>query len=139
MKENKILENGKGKYLDIVEYDKDMGEYNISEEGLAKLRGKSLMEQVDCYKAIATTSLCSYSYGREDGSSYRGIENSFWTDSDIEGIIVDNGIIVGVKAKKFLYGLCNLFPGETINTYSACDEDGTGGRDRDDYLRIEIK
>lgn len=68
-----------------------------------------------------------------------GIENSFWSDSDIEGIIVDNGIIVGVKAKKFLYGICNLFPGEAINTYSACDEDGTGVRDRDDYLRIEIK
>ena len=139
MLERQILENGKGKYLDIVEYDREMGEYHLSEEDLNKLKGKSLMEQVDCYKAVVTSSLCFYSYGKDEGGSMRGWERSFWEESDIEGIIVDNGIIVGVKAKKFLYGLCNLFPGETINTYSACDEDGTGGRDRDDYLKIEIK
>lgn len=134
-----ILEDGKGKYFDIYEYSKDMGEYNISEEDLNKLKGKSLMEQIECYKAVSKTTLSYYSYGREDGGSARGFEQSFWDDSDVVGLIVDNGIIVGVKAKKFLYGECNLFPGETITTYSACDEDGTGGTDRDDYLSIVIK
>lgn len=134
-----IIENGKGQYMDIVPYNAEMGSYNIDKESLNKLKSKSLMEQIDCYKVKATSRFISYSYGEVDSESEVTREKSFWNTDTIENIIVDDGVIVGVVAKKFLYGLYHLFPGETINTYSASEDDGTGSFDRDDYISIEIK
>lgn len=134
-----IIENGKGQFMDIVPYNAEMGSYNIDKESLNKLKAKSLMEQIDCYKVNATSRHTSYSYGEVDSEREVTREKTFWNTDDIKDIIVDNGVIVGVVAQKHLHGLYHLFPGETINTYSASEDDGTGSFDRDDYISIEIK
>lgn len=134
-----IIENGKGQYMDIIPYNAEMGSYKRDNECLKKLKGKTLMEQIDCYKVVCTSRFSSYSYGELDSEREVVTEKSFWTESDVQDIIVDDGIIVGVIAKKLLHGLYHLFPGETINTYSASEDDGTGSFERDDYISIEIK
>ena len=126
-------------YLKVVEYDKSMGEHGMRGEIIERLKGKSLEDQIEYFGVIEETSISKYSYGDLDGSRAFELSKSLWESSDIHGIIVDNGVIVGLLSVIWDNSEGPLFYGKTNCTYSVIDEDGTGRDEREDYVRFIVK
>lgn len=122
-------------YFEVVEYTEDLGKITASEEFLNSLKGKTLLEQTDEYFVEEMTDMDYCSYGSSDKTTANQRKTSIWDSSDVVGVIVKDGIIVGLMVKCFSNEV-PLFHGKTIQTYFACDEDGTGSTCREDYIRI---
>ena len=123
-------------YLSVMEYTPEYGEYQLSEGWAEALAGKTLEKQIEHFRVLEDTSISHYSYGKDEGSSSRTLGKSLWDSSDVHGIIVDKGIIVGLWVYQYYNSNAPLFLGKTICTYSVSEDDGTGSTDREDYISL---
>ena len=125
-------------YLEVAEYTPDLGEYQLPKGLIEALRGENLDEQTDHFAIAVYTEISKYSYGDLVSTRCFTQEQTPWTCSDVHGVVVDNGIIVGLWVKKHLAGEGALFFGNRICTYSASDDDGPGSSDRDDHIELRF-
>ena len=116
-----------------TEYTEDMGEIGDYEAIKAALCGKSLWEQFDYFTLSDHSDTVTYSYGDKDSESASSNESSLFPTSDVEELILKDGIIVGVSVKS-----CVILAGQTVCTYSATEEDGTGSRSVDEYFTLRF-
>ncbi len=120
--------------MDIVEYKEEFGEFKFPEGFAEKLVGKSIEEQMEFFRITESVSLAKSSYGNVN--SERINDYSFKLDeySDCKGLVVKAGVIVGVMMYSWFDSkpVC-CFPYKGVCTYYACDEDGAGCDEREDY------
>ncbi len=126
-------------YLKVIEYDKSMGDHGMPDEIIERLKGKSLDEQIEYFGVIEETNISKFSYGDLDSSKAFELAKTLWESYDVNGIIVDNGVIVALLTDLWDKSEGPLFYGKTNCTYSVIDEDGTGRDERDDYVRFIVK
>lgn len=106
---------------------------------LEKLRGKSLEEQMKYYCIVEEEYHSRTAYGEITKENMRSFGYALENYSGVKGLIIDDGVIIGVKMKyAFDWQGTGVpaFPYQTICTYSASDNNGSGYVDRDDYAHL---
>jgi hypothetical protein len=115
-----------------TEYSTEMGEIADWDRIKATLTGKPLKDQFSHFALTEDSSLTTYSYGEEVGGSANSKSSPFPT-SDVESLILREGVLVGVTVKG-----CTILAGETVCTYSADEDDGAGSRSVSEYFSLSF-
>lgn len=124
------------KEFEIVEYEEGFGEYSINEKLFEELKGQPIEEQIEYFDVEEETVIEKYSYGRSNGSSVSDKKMKPWECSDVKGVVVKNGIIIGLWVRSWNSSKQPLFINKTVQTYTACDDDGPGSTSREDYVTL---
>ena len=110
--------------------------HGLDQQTLDRLAALPLEEQLDCYKVACTTYFAEFSYGKEDSSRSFGHVIDVTDCDEFLGIVVDNGVMVGIYITSWYHYPRPLFVGQCACVYSVYDEDGTGVDERDDYVTL---
>ena len=100
-----------------------------------RLTGKSIEEQMKMFAFVENTELSRSSYGDTDKSWIYRRASRLTSISEFCGLIVEDGIIEGVLVKT-LWRETPMGPYDTITTYYASDDDGSGSNDREDTVTL---
>lgn len=119
--------------MKTIAYEEKFGEIKFPAGFEEKLRGKSLEEQMDCYRITNSITLSSTSYGELDKQQIRGRTRSLEEDKDCTGLVVKDGLLVGVLIRPFWGEDRVCLPYKGVCTYYASDNDGSGTSEREDY------
>lgn len=90
--------------MKTIAYEEKFGEIKFPAGFEEKLRGKSLEEQMDCYRITNSITLSSTSYGELDKQQLRERTRSLEEDKDCTGLVVKDGLLVGVLIRPFWGG-----------------------------------
>ena len=118
----------------IVNYEKSMGEYTLPDGLREKLVGLETEEQVKFFRTSGVRR--AGKTGWTESSTCYGL--TLDKDDDVRGIIVDDGIIVGVLLNDEIGNNVPCFINECVCTYSASDNNGAGYSYRDDYTYLVV-
>ncbi len=124
--------------MDIIEYNESYGEIKFPEGFKEKLIGKPIEEQMELYRISESICFTNLSYG--EITSQHITKNTYKLDEykNLRSLIVKDGLLVGVAipswSDKTSVDFC--LPYQRVCTYSACDDDGAGESDRDDYISL---
>ena len=118
--------------MKTIEYTTEFGQIIFPDGFEQKLSGRNLEEQMDCYRITIETTISKYSYGELDSKDVMEETVKFEECDDFRGLVVKDGIIVGIILKS-LFGEDKVcLPGQKMTTYWSSDDDGVGSTDRDD-------
>ena len=118
--------------MKTIEYTTEFGQIIFPDGFEQKLSGRNLEEQMDCYRITIETTISEYSYGKLDSKDVMEETVKFEECDDFRGLVVKDGIIVGIILKS-LFGEDKVcLPGQKMTTYWSSDDDGVGSTDRDD-------
>ena len=118
--------------MKTIEYKTEFGQIIFPDGFEQKLSGRNLEEQMDCYRITIETTISEYSYGKLDSKDVMEETAKFEECDDFRGLVVKDGIIVGIILKS-LFGEDKVcLPGQKMTTYWSSDDDGVGSTDRDD-------
>ena len=119
--------------MEIVLYESKFGKYTLPEGAREKLQGLPIEAQLEYFRTTewATTSRTGWGERRE-GGVYSRLED----DGYVLSVIVDGGIVVGAMIKNSCGSAEPCFVGGRVCTYSACDNNGAGYIERDDYTYL---
>jgi len=115
-------------------------EYTWPEGFLEKLRGKTLEEQMACYRIVEEEHYSRTAYGEITNENMHRFGYALENYPGLKGLVVDDGILIGVRIKPynaFSYpdGV-PAFPYQDICTYYDSDNNGSGSKDRSDYAHL---
>ncbi len=110
--------------------------HSLDQATLDRLRQLPLEKQVECYSVAQTTSFQQFSYGELDSQRQFGSTIPVHKCYELLGLIVDDGVVVGIHVNAWYNYPRPLFVGQCVCVYSVCDEDGTGRDEREDYITL---
>lgn len=87
---------------------------------------------MDFYLISVVTTIKEYSYGTLDSKKVTKKTVQLEECDDFRGLVIKDGIIVGVLLNSIHGEARACLPGQEITTYWASDDDGTGSTDRED-------
>ena len=102
----------------------------------ARLMGKSVEEQMKLFAVVENTEVSRSSYGEVDSAqTYRRAMRL--TDLyEFRGLIVEDGIIEGIIVQGAWGREIPMGPYDTVCTYYASDDNGSGSKDREDTVTL---
>ena len=114
----------------------DMHQHIEYPEGFKeRLMGRSIEDQMKMFALVENTEVSRSSYGEVDSSRAYRWARRLVKCSEFRGLIVEDGIIEGVLIKT-MWRETPMGPYDTICTYYASDDDGSGSNDREDTLTL---
>ena len=117
----------------IIEYKEDYGKIAFPEGFSEKLRGKSLEEQMEYYRITQSASLASTAYGEVTSEQKRSRTWKLDAYPEWTGLVVKEGMIVGVLIREYFSQRDTVcLPYQSVCTYYASDNEGSGTEDRED-------
>ena len=122
--------------MKTIAYEEKFGEIEFPEGFEEKLRGKSIEEQMKYYRISTSSTFSRTSYGEVD--SQKVFENTKSLDEDKHciGLVVKDGLLVGVLIKEWWGSECVCLPYHRICVYYASDNEGSGTNDCADYASL---
>ncbi len=116
--------------MKVVKYIKEYGEYSFPDGLKELLQGKSIKEQLKYFRVSFSSNFRStYWQDRTELSGYIEVDKA----SDVKGIIVDNGLIVGAMIENEYGRSVPCFIDEGVCTWYASDNNGAGYKERIEY------
>lgn len=113
-------------------------EFTWPEGFLDQLQGKSLEEQMRCYRIVETSYHSRIAYGEITRENSHRFGSALENYSGLKALVVEDGILLGVCIKawgasdfSYPWGVA-AFPYQDICTYYASDDNGAGSNDRED-------
>jgi hypothetical protein len=97
-----------------------------------KLEGKALEEQMEFFRITTSSRLAKTSYGEIAKESIDSSTCRLQDFDKFSGLVVDNGIIVGVLIKAWAEGDMPVQPYHCVCTYIGIDNNGAGTSERDE-------
>jgi hypothetical protein len=122
--------------LKIYEYTKGFGEYVADAELRAKLAPRPISEQAEYFGVTESVIISKTGFG---ANAARGVVARLEDSKYVRGMIVDEGMIVGIILKNEYGGESPCFIGGGVCVYSSSDNNGAGYTERDDYLYLVTK
>lgn len=115
-------------------------EFTWPEGFLEHLKGKTLEEQMACYRIVEDHHYSRTAYGEITNENKNRFGYALENYSGLKGLIVDDGVLIGVLIRTYNYfsypdGMA-AFPYQDICTYYASDDNGSGSKDREDYAHL---
>ena len=102
----------------------------------ARLTGKTIEAQMKLFAVVENTELSRSSYGDTDKSWVYRHARRLERLPEFQGLIVEDGIIEGILVKTLWRSEMPLGPYDTVCTYYASDDNGSGSRDREDTVTL---
>ena len=100
-----------------------------------RLMGKSIEAQMKLFAAVENTKVSRSSYGEVDSSHIYRRAMRLTDLREFLGLVVEDGIIEGI----IVQGAWNevpMGPYDTVTTYYASDNNGSGSKDREDTVTL---
>ncbi len=121
--------------MKTVAYLEEYGEIRFPEGFAEKLAGKTPEEQMEYYRITENCTYARTAYG--EPLSERAFDSLCRLDEFklCTALIVKEGLVVGVMIRDWYYADCehSCLPYESVCTYSASDNEGSGTKEREDY------
>ena len=118
----------KGKSFEVIELKKDPAKIEWGEGYPEILKGKTLEEQMDYFRVSVHGVYSWKSYGQVDFEQLRKYSHAIEDDQYVEGLIVREGLLVGVLIKGE-----QILPNYGVETYYACDNNGAGYKEYEEW------
>ena len=105
---------------------------------LEYLKGKTLEEQMACYRIVETSCHSSTAYGEVTKENMHKYGYALQNYPGLCSLVVDDGVLIGVRIESAWNKLEGTvaFPYQDICTYYASDNNGSGYKDREDYAHL---
>lgn len=100
-----------------------------------RLMGRTIEEQLKMFAVIENTELSRSSYGDVDKQWIYRWARRVTNLSEFRGLIVEDGIIEGILVKT-MWREIPMGPYDTVCTYYASDDNGSGSKDREDTVTL---
>jgi len=121
--------------MKTIDYDSSFGTIQFPDGFVEKLNGKTIEEQMQFFRIAMTDTYSQSSYG--EVTNERILKNTYsLAYSRCKGIIVKDGIIVGVLITDFTDREVPCLPYHAVTTYYASDNDGAGYKERRDRVQL---
>ena len=121
--------------MKTIDYDSSFGTIQFPDGFVEKLNGKTIEEQMQFFRIAMTDTYSQSSYG--EVTNERILKNTYsLAYSRCKGIIVKDGIIVGVLITDFTDREVPRLPYHAVTTYYASDNDGAGYKERRDRVQL---
>ncbi len=114
-------------------------EFSWPEGFLDSLRGKTIQEQMQCYRIVEEVFRTKTAYGEITKENKLSFGCALEDYKGLNALIVDDGILIGVMAEHAFDHSgpgAPMFPYVNICTYYASDNEGSGYNDRSDYAHL---
>ena len=121
--------NGKDFFCEQLE------DYAVDEKIAAILEGKTVEKQMDYYYVTESRRLYDTAYGEitKDRLSEKAVPLADY--KGIKKLLLKGKLLVGAVIEGN-YGDCNLLLDKCVCTYYACDNEGSGTKEREDYAYL---
>ncbi|MCD7723420.1 MAG: hypothetical protein LUH82_05665 [Clostridiales bacterium] len=119
------------------QYDPGDAEYEVSENVLKILSGKTIEEQMEFYYVTQSSKFYSTAYGSVTKEDLRKYSVKLSDYKEIRALLLKGNILIGAKIDcwpDFAEGI--LLPDRRVCTYYASDNEGSGTNDREDYAYL---
>lgn len=111
----------------------------MNNEFLESLKEKTLEEQMECFRIVEHTSFSKTAYGEITKSNMHEFGYALKDYKGLNALIVEDGVIIGVCIDAFAcYDPLGrpAFPYQSICTYYASDNNGSGSSDREENVQL---
>lgn len=119
--------------MKIVAYEERFGKIHFPEGFGELLQGLTVEQQMEYYR---TTGYSVYSITDWKERTYRGSALRLEKDRDVTGLIVKDGILVGVMILDDTNTEVPCLAEESVCTYYASDNNGAGYKERIEYTYL---
>ncbi len=119
--------------MKIVAYEEKFGKVSFPEGFEELLQGLTVEEQMEYYR---TTCFSVYSATDWQARKYQGSAIKIEKDRDVTGLIVKDGILVGIMILDDTGREVPCLAEENVCTYYASDNNGAGYKERIDYTYL---
>ena len=119
--------------MKIVNYEERFGKVCLPEGFAALLQGLTVEEQTEYYR---TTCYSVYSTSDWKERKYQGSAIRLEKDRDVTGLIVKDGLLVGIMILNDNRSEVPCLAEEKVCTYYARDNNGAGYKERIDYTYL---
>ena len=112
------------KDIKVIEHTEKLGSYTMPNGAEELLKGKTIEEQMKFFaiKQYSTSHLC--------------FDNTLTNSSDVKGLIVKDGIIVGVMVNDWACSDVPCYVNQCVCTWDASDNNGAGYKTREDNVKL---
>lgn len=123
--------------MKIINYEEEFGKIKFPEGFEQKLIGKTMEEQMECYRITESVSFTETACGEITSEELREKTYKLEEYSKCVGLIVKGDMLVGVLIKGWPFDReIKCLPYEGVCTYYASDNEGSGTNDREDYAYL---
>lgn len=141
-----IMENGyvvkfrhdNGKDFFCEQFNPENEEYVVSENIIKVLEGKTVQQQMEHYYVTKSARLYSTAYGDITKDELREKAVKLCDYDGVIQLLLKGEILVGAKIKG-CWRESILLPEKRVCTYYACDNEGSGTKEREDYAYLIFK
>ncbi len=117
----------------IVSYEETFGPINFPEGFAERLEGRTLEEQMDCYRTTTFSRFHNTGWkSRRYDSAYSRLDR----DADVTALIVKDGTLVGIMVKNHNGREQPCLPEGFVCTYYSEDNNGAGYKSRASYCHF---
>lgn len=119
--------------MKIINYEECFGEVRFPKGFPETIENLTIEEQMEHYR---TTCYSLYSMTNWSERKYEGSAIRIQKDSDVTGLIVKDGLLVGIMILDDTNREVPCLAEESVCTYYACDNNGAGYKERIDYTYL---
>ena len=101
-----------------------------------RLLGKTIEAQMKCFAVVENTEVSRSSYGETDSSRAYRRAKRLPDLYEFRGLIVEDSIIEGIIVQGAWGRDIPMGPYDTVCTYYASDDNGSGSKDREDTVTL---
>ena len=101
-----------------------------------RLTGKAIEEQMKLFAVVENREVSRTSYGQVDSAQVYSRAKRLTDLYEFRGLIVEDGIIEGITIQGAWGREIPLGPYDTVCTYYASDNNGSGSKDREDTVTL---
>ncbi|MCD7812299.1 MAG: hypothetical protein LUG91_10760 [Ruminococcus sp.] len=127
-----------GKDFFCEQYKPDGTEYVVNEKIAEALSGKTIEQQMEHYYVTESRRLYSTAYGEITDDDLKKHSVKLCDYKGIQKLLLKGNILIGAKINSH-FGTGILLPERCVCTYYACDNNGSGTKEREDYTYLIFK
>lgn len=116
-----------------IAYEEKFGNIDFPDGFEEKLQGKTLEQQMECYRIASSTAFSRSSYGKVDATRLMERTRALVSDEDCTGLVLRDDLLVGVLIREHWGRDIPCLPYQQVCTYYASDNEGSGTKNREDY------
>lgn len=133
--EVKFFRHSNGKKFFCEQYCSSDEDCDIDSEQTEVLAGKTVEEQMEHFYVTESDKLYKTSYGEITDENLRQNAVKLCEYDGVHTLILKGKILIGAKIKAH-WGEGILLPERPVCTYYACDNEGSGTNEREDYAYL---
>lgn len=118
------------------QYDGEFADCNVTDEMRQILLGKTIEQQMEYYYVTESHRFYNTAYGEITRENLHRYADKLCDYDGVRALLIKDGILVGAKIDAMWGGEGTLFRKKPVCTYYACDNEGSGTKEREDDAHL---